>query len=93
MRTHDFLSKGCGSFPTGPASRPWLRPLLQERDDEWQVAERRYFSIGSINKIDAELEGATSGPLGHRLEPRVAVVIQLLTGRDPHSLQLLSSSA
>jgi hypothetical protein len=31
--------------------------LLQEQDDEWQVAERRYFSIESMNKIDAELEG------------------------------------
>jgi hypothetical protein len=31
--------------------------LLQEHDDEWQVAQRRYFSTESMNKIDAELEG------------------------------------
>jgi putative transposase len=31
--------------------------LLQEQDDEWQVAERRYFSIESMTKIGTELEG------------------------------------
>jgi hypothetical protein len=31
--------------------------LLQEQDDEWQVADRRYFSIESMWRIDQELEG------------------------------------
>jgi hypothetical protein len=31
--------------------------LLQEQDDEWQVAERRYFSIEQMTKIGTELEG------------------------------------
>jgi hypothetical protein len=30
--------------------------LLAEQDDEWQVADRRYFSIGSMTKVDI-LEG------------------------------------
>jgi putative transposase len=30
--------------------------LLAEQDDEWQVADRRYFSVGSIQRI-GELEG------------------------------------
>jgi hypothetical protein len=30
--------------------------LLHEQDDEWQVADRRYFSLGSMRRID-ELEG------------------------------------
>ena len=30
--------------------------LLAEQDDEWQVTDRRYFSVGSMRKID-ELEG------------------------------------
>lgn len=29
--------------------------LFAEQDDEWQVADRRYFSIGSMVKVD-ELE-------------------------------------
>lgn len=30
--------------------------LLAEQDDEWQVSDRRYFSLGSMTKIDV-LEG------------------------------------
>ncbi len=30
--------------------------LLAEQDDEWQVSDRRYFSLGSMTKVDA-LEG------------------------------------
>jgi hypothetical protein len=30
--------------------------LLAEQDDEWQVADRRYFSIGSMGKVN-DLEG------------------------------------
>jgi hypothetical protein len=30
--------------------------LLSEQDDEWQVADRRYFSAGSMARVDA-LEG------------------------------------
>ncbi len=27
--------------------------LLAEQDDEWQVADRRYFTVGSMTKVDA----------------------------------------
>ena len=30
--------------------------LLAEQDDEWQVTDRRYFSLGSMAKVDV-LEG------------------------------------
>jgi putative transposase len=30
--------------------------LLAEQDDEWQVADRRYFSVGSMQRI-GKLEG------------------------------------
>jgi hypothetical protein len=38
--------------------RPPQATLLQEQDDEWQVAERRYFSAGSMAHVD-ELGGET----------------------------------
>jgi hypothetical protein len=31
--------------------------LLQEQDDEWHVADRRYFSLDSVRRIDSQLEG------------------------------------
>jgi hypothetical protein len=34
--------------------------LLAEPDDEWQVSDRRYFSLGSMTEVDA-LEGG-EGP-------------------------------
>jgi hypothetical protein len=27
--------------------------LLSEQDDEWQVSDRRYFSVGSMARVDA----------------------------------------
>lgn len=35
----------------------WSLTLLQEQDDEWQVMNRRYFSIQWMRRIDEQLEG------------------------------------
>jgi putative transposase len=45
-----------GIFPTLDSLMRMVGTLLAEQDDEWQVADRRYFSIGSMAKVD-ELEG------------------------------------
>jgi hypothetical protein len=37
--------------------------LLQEQDDEWQVAERRYFSAGSMSHLDVPKGGENPGEL------------------------------
>jgi transposase-like protein len=45
-----------GIFPTLDSLMRMVGTLLAEQDDEWQVADRRYFSIGSMAKVD-EFEG------------------------------------
>jgi transposase-like protein len=45
-----------GIFPTPDSLMRMVGTLLAEQDDEWQVADRRYFSIGSMAKVN-ELEG------------------------------------
>jgi transposase-like protein len=45
-----------GIFPNRDSLMRMVATLLAEQDDEWQVAERRYFSLGSMMKVDA-LEG------------------------------------
>jgi hypothetical protein len=32
---------------------PMVGTLLAEQDDKWQVSDRRYFSVGSMAKVDA----------------------------------------
>lgn len=45
-----------GIFPTLDSLMRLVGTLLAEQDDEWQVADRRYFSVGSMTKVDV-LEG------------------------------------
>jgi putative transposase len=45
-----------GIFPNRDSLVRMVATLLQEQDDEWQVMDRRYFSIESMKHID-ELEG------------------------------------
>lgn len=45
-----------GIFPTLDSLMRMVGTLLSEQDDEWQVSDRRYFSIGSMTKVD-EFEG------------------------------------
>jgi hypothetical protein len=58
--------------------------LLQEQDDEWQVADRRYFSAGSMAHIDELGGGETLRPArGDRVEERMTVVkVHQLAGRN-----------
>jgi len=45
-----------GIFPNRDSLVRMVATLLQEQDDEWQVMDRRYFSIESMKHID-DLEG------------------------------------
>ena len=45
-----------GIFPTRDSLMRMVVTLLAEQDDEWQVADRRYFSVGSMANVDV-LEG------------------------------------
>jgi putative transposase len=45
-----------GVFPTRDSLMRMVGTLLAEEDDEWQVSDRRYFSLGSMTRVDA-LEG------------------------------------
>jgi putative transposase len=42
-----------GIFPTRDSLMRMVGTLLAEQDDEWQVMDRRYFSLGSMTKVDA----------------------------------------
>ena len=46
-----------GIFPNRASLLRMVGTLLAEQDDEWHVADRRYFSVESMLKIGAELEG------------------------------------
>jgi transposase-like protein len=42
-----------GIFPTRDSLMRMVGTLLAEQDDEWQVMDRRYFSLGSMTRVDA----------------------------------------
>jgi len=42
-----------GIFPTRDSLMRMVGTLLAEQDDEWQVTDRRYFSLGSMARVDA----------------------------------------
>jgi putative transposase len=46
-------SRVFGIFPTRDSLMRMVGTLLAEQDDEWQVLDRRYFSLGSMTKVDA----------------------------------------
>ncbi len=46
-----------GIFPNRDSLVRMVATLLQEQDDEWQVMDRRYFSLESMRRIDQQLEG------------------------------------
>jgi putative transposase len=52
-----------GIFPNRASLVRMVATLLQEQDDEWQVADRRYFSIGSMTRVDVTEGGETPGEL------------------------------
>ena len=52
-----------GIFPNRASLVRMVATLLQEQDEEWQVADRRYFSAGSMSRIDALEGGETPGDL------------------------------
>ncbi len=48
-----------GIFPNRASLVRMVATLLQEQDDEWQVADRRYFSAGSMAHLDDPMGGET----------------------------------
>jgi transposase-like protein len=46
-----------GIFPNSDSLVRMVATLLEEQDDEWQVADPHYFSIESMRRIDSQLEG------------------------------------
>ena len=42
-----------GIFPTRDSLMRMVGTLLAEQDDEWQVSDRRYFTVGSMARVDA----------------------------------------
>jgi hypothetical protein len=60
------------SAPSGSSRRStrcgWSGPCSRSKDDKWQIADRRYFSIGSMAKVNG-LEGGED-PRSYSLRSR-----------------------
>jgi transposase-like protein len=46
-----------GIFPNKQSLIRLVATLLEEQDDEWHVADRRYFSVESMGRINEIIEG------------------------------------
>jgi Transposase, Mutator family len=59
-----------GIFPNRVSLVRMVATLLQEQDDEWQIADRRYFSTASMAHVDESWEVRRRGSYWKRSRER-----------------------